>query len=133
MILNVKENLLTAATTQRHLTSKDDCVMKASCLTNLSRTIFDQPSHSIFSDSMARQFESRSMSHKLMQSFQRMTLTKTEETNRDLVQEFLTKVQNDNEPLNQLLPSIENTMVDVTPQCQGIELSQQMAELSVVE
>lgn len=125
--VNVEENVMTASTTLRQSTAKDDSVSKTTCMSNLSRKIFDTPNHSIFSDSMQRQFESRSMSTKLMESFKRMTLTKTEGTNRDLVQEFCANSY-DNVAVDSL-PIVENSTIDVslpTP-----ELTLQMNEISV--
>lgn len=111
--VNVEENVITASTTQRQSNPKDDSVSRTACLSNLSRKIFDQPSHSIFSESMSRQFGSRSMSNKLMESFKRMTLTKTENTNRDMVQEFCSRRLDDNVPVVSA-PNIQNSIADVT-------------------
>lgn len=126
--VNVEENVITASTTQRQSNPKDDSVSKTACISNLSRKIFDQPSHSIFSESMLRQFESRSMSGKLMESFKRMTLTKTEGTNRDMVQEYCSNLQGHNQPVVSA-PIIENTIIDVTLPIP--EFSLQMDEISV--
>lgn len=123
--VNVRENVKTASTTLRHPDSKGDSVSKSTCLSNLSRRIFDKPSHSFFSGSMLRQFESRSMSHKLLQAFERMTLTKTEGTNSDMVQEFCCNQPNDGQPATSRL-SIDNSIADVPPHCQAPELSLQM-------
>lgn len=137
LTINVKANVKTASSTQRHLHSKDDSVSQANCLSDLSRKFFDSPSHSICSESMARQFQSRSMSHKLLQSFRRMTLTKSEETNRDMVQEcFVNRRrdgQDDNEPTVYAMPSVENSLAgsfqNLEPEA---ELSGHTADLSAV-
>lgn len=127
--VNVEENVMTASTTQRQSNPKDDSVSKTACISNLSRKIFDQPSHSIFSESMLRQFESRSMSGKLLESFKRMTLTKTEGTNRDMVQEYCSNLQGHNNQPVVSAPIIENTIVDDTLPIP--EFSLQMDEISV--
>lgn len=128
--VNVRENVKTASTTLRHPDSKGDSVSKSTCLSNLSRRIFDKPSHSFFSGSMLRQFESRSMSPKLLQSFQRMTLTKPEGTNSDMVQEFCCNQPNESQPTTSGL-NIDNSIVDVPLHCQAPELSLQMDEVPI--
>lgn len=88
--VNVKRNVKTVSTTQRHLNPRDDSVSAASVLRHLTRKIFVEPSHTMFSESMARQFESKPMSGKLLHAFNRMIRTRTEKTNRDMIREFCT-------------------------------------------
>ncbi len=124
--INVKANVITtASTTLRHSTTKYDSVSKTSGL-----KLFKEPSHSNCTGSMTRQFGSRPMSNKLLQLFKRMTLTKTEETNHNMVQEFCSDQRDDNAPVISM-PSVENSIVDAVP-THGNELSLQMAEFSVV-
>lgn len=125
--VNVEENVETVETTLRHAKAKDDSISKATCLSYLSRKIFAIPSHSIFSESMSRQFETRSMSDKLLESFQRMTLTKTEETNPDMVQEFCSNKPDDNQPSTSTA-RFQNSIVDVPVPCQEMELTPQVDE-----
>lgn len=127
LTVNVDENVLTVDTTLRHANSKDDSVSKATCLRYLSRKIFDIPSHSIFGESMSRQFETRSMSDKLLESFKRMTLTKTEETNLNMVQEFCSNQPDHSRPTISD-PCIENSIVDVPLPCQEMDLSRQVED-----
>lgn len=137
--INVKANVRTVSTTQRHSNAKDDSVSKTTCLSNLSSRIFDTPSHSNFSESMQRQFESRSISHKLLQSFKRMTLTKIEETNPDMVQEFFCIQPDDNQSAAMpddhqsaaAMPSIENSIPEVALHCENLELLPQTQDDSV--
>lgn len=85
--IDVKQNMRTSSTTQRHSNSKDDSVSKSTRLNHLSRDVFNTPSHAISAKSV-RKFELKHVSDKLMESFKRKTISKTEETNHNLVNEF---------------------------------------------
>lgn len=129
--VNVKENVKTVETTQRQLYSKDDSVSTATCLRNLTHKIFVKPTHTAFSESMTRQFESKSMSDKLLHAFRRMTLTRTEETNRDMVQEFCSDLLSNNQRFVTSMP-IDDSVADVPSHCDQLnEFLLPEVELSV--
>ncbi|XP_037034124.1 uncharacterized protein LOC119072908 [Bradysia coprophila] len=129
--INVKENVKTVSTTQRHLCPRDDSVSAVACLRNLAGKIFAEPSHTAFSESMARQFGSKSMSDKLLQAFKRMTLlTKTEDTNRDMVQEFCSDLLSTNQ--QSVTPIVEVSVTKAHSYCeQPDEMLLPEVELSV--
>lgn len=108
--VNVQKNVKTASTTQRHLCPRDDSVSAVACLRNLTSKFFAEPSHNLFSESMARQFESKRMSDKLLQNFKRMTLTKTEETNRGMVQEFCSDLLSNKQQPATSMPTVEDSV-----------------------
>lgn len=130
LLINVKQNMKTGSTTQRHSTSKEDCVSNNTRLGQLPIVIFNKPSY-VFSESLVRQFESRPISDKLTEPFKRMTLTKTEETNHNMVDEFFSN-QPDNIQPEMSLQNIELSMVNVPVDSHNAELPQQMEVVDAV-
>ncbi|XP_037034152.1 uncharacterized protein LOC119072934 [Bradysia coprophila] len=117
--INVKENVKTVSTTQRHLCPRDDSVSTVACLRNLAGRIFAEPSHTSFSESMARQFGSKCMSDKLLQAFKRMPLlTKTEETHRDMVQEFCSDLLSNNQSSVTPIAIVEDSVTKAHSYCE---------------
>ncbi|KAJ6648476.1 hypothetical protein Bhyg_03706, partial [Pseudolycoriella hygida] len=134
--INVKQNMLTVSSTQRQKTSKDDCVLQASCLNSLSRKMFDTPNHTVFSNSMSRQFKPKSISDKLLQSFKRMTITRTEDTIVDVAHEFGLNQTNRNEAneVGELIsPNSVGSIADVTLVFHDVELSLPVNDVSSVD
>ncbi|KAG4068300.1 hypothetical protein HA402_007820 [Bradysia odoriphaga] len=117
--INVKENVKTVATTQRHLCPRDDSISTVSCLRSLTSKIFSEPSHTAFSESMVRKFGSKSMSDKLLQAFKRMTLiTKTEATDGDMVQEFCSDLQSSNQQSVIPKPTVDDSVTGAHSYCE---------------
>lgn len=128
LTIDVKQNVRTGSTTQRHLKSKDDSVSKTTRLNHLSRDIFSTPSHMAFAESSLRSFDLKHVSDKLLESFKRMTLTKMEETNHNLVNEFCSN-QSDNTHPEVSVENSEQSLVDVPLPCLDTELSPQINDV----